>query len=140
MSITKESKEWVLALALIPEKWQAGRCKVTDVTCHHFDRPWFDPESEESKRWVKEGGEHPPFAEHDIPPPDITPDLLYAIRRAIEARGYTWVIRYTAGKNRSPNEAYSMTIFKDSTIVVHEDAATEDDAIIRAAANLQEAK
>lgn len=121
MSITKESKEWLAALKWVPEKWQPN------LLCMKQDgHQWCDIHNDDNG--------------HDIPPPAITSDLLYAIRRAIEARGYTWVIRYTAGKNRSPNEAYSMTIFKDSTIVVHEDAATEDDAIIRAAANLQEAK
>ena len=52
--------------------WREGqKCKVTDVACRHFDQPWFDADSEESKRWLKEGGTHPPFADHDVPAPDM---------------------------------------------------------------------
>jgi hypothetical protein len=53
------------------------KCNLTLVTCMHFDQPWFDRESEESKRWVKEGGQYPPFAEHPIPAPDMTDPRNY---------------------------------------------------------------
>jgi len=78
--VTQET--WKKALIFI-DKWKPGqRCKVTNVECRHFDQPWFDPGSEESKRWVKEGGSHPPFADHDIPAPEPTDALLMALFKA----------------------------------------------------------
>lgn len=136
--ITKDSELWLAALALVPDKWKPGRCKTTDVTCRHFDQPWFDPESEESKRWVKEGGQHPPFADHGIPAPDITPDLLYAIREAIAVRGYRWELYGSRQKN--PKHNYTFFIEDKPGKQWLTEGATEADAIIRAAASLQDVK
>jgi hypothetical protein len=80
------------SLRVIGHPWRPGqRCKVTDVTCRHFDQAWFDTESEETKRWVKEGGQPPPFAEHDIPIPAVTDELLM---RMLEKSGPSLVARF----------------------------------------------
>lgn len=106
MSITKDSKEWLAARALVPPtKEDLG------PDCHIA---------------------HPGTRCPDRRPPDISPDLLYAIRRAIEARGYQWILKF------SPEFGYIFFIYRHDGEQVSNSqyAETEDEVIIRAAASL----
>lgn len=101
-AITKDSPEWLAALTLVPEKWQAN--------C---------PEHRGNNHCSKI--------------PDITPDLLYAIRRAIEARDCMWTLSYSAKRGCIFSVHLSERVFTGR-------GETESDAIIHAAASLKEAK
>lgn len=111
MSITKDSKEWTQALALVPPtKEDLG------PDCHIA---------------------HPGTRCPDRRPPDITPDLLCAIRRAIEARGYQWAMRYW---DTGEGHEYEFAIDDGMKLVGFARGTTEEEVSIRAAASLQEAK
>lgn len=75
-----------------------AKCHIGLATCSHIDQPWFDPETEDSKRWLKVGGEHPPFAEHSISAPDMADPRNYMKAfAAISARGlYVYIHIYKA--------------------------------------------
>ena len=102
-AITKESKEWIAALKWVPEIYEPNkRCPIDRVFCPHF--------ANRDNRCTP----------HDIPIPDITPDLLYAI--------------LIAGLKRCPY------FLNRVDIQVHVLELPLADGIIRAAASLQEAK
>lgn len=116
-AIIKDSKEWLAALQFA-EKWEPNqRCMKQDGF------QWCDIHNDDG--------------DHDIPPPDITSDLLYAIRRAIEARGYLWALRYW---NRGSGREYEFAINDGMKLIGWAKGSSEAEAIIRAAASLQETR
>jgi hypothetical protein len=129
MSITKDSKEWLAALQFA-KKWEPNQvCEYLVPRDGHMMHVAPCGSEIYGGGWLQHGP-------HDIPPPNITPDLLYAIRRAIDARGYQWILKF------SPEFGYIFFIYRHDGEQVSNSqyAETEDGAIIRAAASLQEAK
>lgn len=123
-AITKESKEWRDALQFAG-KWEPGPCE----RCHALD---FN-----RAETLPSGNVAVHHIEHEHPVSDISPDLLYAIRRAIEARGYQWAMRYW---DTGEGNEYEFAINDGMKLVGFAQGTTEEEVSIRAAASLQEAK
>lgn len=124
MSITKKSKEWTQALVLVPEHYQPNqKCNIDGVAWMFCPHPQF-----KRYRQSEDMGTVIDVEPHDHPVPDITPDLLYALLMCMGEKGRVDFCRdYEGWQCSTP----------DVTSGWCESAA---DAIIRAAASLQEAK
>ena len=135
-AITKESKEWLAALKLVPKRWdRRPRCLHGYVEPHTLAK-W---------QTISRQEEYCDTQTWEDRPPDITPDLLYAILAAMTLIERT--LPNCKGCVPCEQEFHEPELWFDNTRWhcrtdewAEEFVGNLKEVIIRAAASLQEAK